>query len=249
MLIGSLAAASCVAGPYSSRAGSTAPSSDSTAQAPEWGWRCTGGFEVEGQQVIIWRDFDASGALLPYRIQTVESEPNGTYWTIDPRPDGPAKGEPVTWNTGRSEAEVLRDGPDYVHINFPWYTAVTGPVYAHFWGDGTYAGAERLFTARQVRHSTGRDGKMGGLSGGLSKGPTMQSLYRAQIWAFKVTDATGKELTSGSFHPPDLARAAARYRLVRTEIDQLETEFRTDFETKVRGSTICEADEDPASTI
>jgi hypothetical protein len=249
LLLGSLAAASCVASPNTSERDPAAVSLGSPLPAPEWGWRCWGRFDVEGRRVSIWRDFDASGKLNSYHIQTYEHEPNGTYWTIDPRPEGPPRRVSVSWDTGRSEAEVLRNGPDYVHIDYPWHTEVTGPVYVHFWGDGTYVGAERLFSAGRVRRYTERDGKMGGLSGGLSKGPIMQALYGSQAWAFKVTDATGKELTSGSLHPPDLARAVTEYRFVRAEIENLETEFRTDFETRTRGSTTCAAHEDPANGI
>lgn len=249
LLLGSLAVASCVASPTTAERNPAAVSLRSRLLAPEWGWRCYGRFDIEGRRVTIWRDFDVTGKLNPYQIQTFEHESNGTYWTIDPRPEGPPKGEPISWDTGRSEAEVLRNGPDYVHINYPWHTEVVGPVHAYFWGDGTYVGAERLYSARQVRRSTERDGKMGGLSGGLSKGPILQALYGSEAWAYKVTDATGKELTSGVFHPPDLARAIAAYRFARAEIEKLDTEFRTDFETRTLGSTTCSAHAGPADGI
>jgi hypothetical protein len=249
LLLGSLAAASCVASPNITERDRATASLHSPLLAPEWGWRCSARFDVEGRRVTIWRDFDASGKPSSYQIQTFENEPNGTYWTIGPRPDGAPKGEASSGDTGRSEAEVLRNGPDYVHINYPWHTEVTGPVYAHFWGDGTYVGAERLFSAKEVRRYTERDGKMGGLSGGLSQGPIMKALYGSQAWMFKVTDATGKELTSGIFRPPDLARAVTEYRVSRAEIEKLVTEFRTDFETRIRGSAICAAHDDPANGI
>lgn len=249
LLIVGLAAGSCVASPNSSKPHTPALKLGSPSPAPEWGWRCVGRFDVEGRRVTIWRDFDASGELFPYSIQTFEGEPNGTYWTIDPRPEGPPTGEPVSLDTGRSEAEVLRYGPDYVHINFSWHTEVSGPVHVYFWGDGKFAGTMQLFSARQVKRSTGRDGKMGGLSGGLSKGPIMRALYGSQSWSFKVTDASGKELTDGTFRPPDLARAVTEYRSARAEIEKLETEFRANGQTIMRGSTICEAHEDPARTI
>lgn len=214
---------------------------------PALGWRCWGKFDVEGRRVTIWRDFYPSGKLNPYHIQTWEHEPNGTSWLIDPRPAGPPADEPRSWDTGRSEAEVLRDGPDYIHINFTWDTEVIGPVHAYFWGDGRYAGAEQLFSARQVKRATGRDGKMGGLSDGLSKGPTLRALYGSRQWTFKVTDGAGKELTVGTFHPPDLAHAIDEYRSVRADIEKLEPEFRTDFETKTRGSITCAAHDDSGS--
>lgn len=217
--------------------------------APEWGWRCWSRFEVEGETVTILRDFEASGTINPYLIQSYDHEPHGTYWMIDPRPDGPPANEPDNGRKGRSEAEVLRDGPDYVHINYAWHTQVVGPVQVSFRGDGVPVGSQRLFSAREVRRSTGKDGKMFGLSGGLSKGPILQALYRTQSWAFSVTDATGKELVTGAFHPPDLARAVEEYRRVRAEIEALETEFRTDFQERKRGMTSCVAHESPEATI
>lgn len=223
--------------------------SNAQSGAPEWGWRCSGRFDVEGRRVSIWRDFEGSGKISPYKLQTYEHEPNGTYWTIDSRPEVPSIGETVVPDMGRTEAEVLRNGPDYVHINYPWHTDVVGPVHAYFWGDETYIGAEQLFSARQVRRTTDREGKMGGLSGGLSQGPILRALYRARTWVFKVTDATGKELAAGNFHPPDLARAFPDYRRTREEIERLEREFRTDYQDKTSGTTTCVAFEDPAASI
>lgn len=216
---------------------------------PEWGWRCWSRFEVEGELVTIWRDFDASGRINSYFIQSWNSEPHGTYWVIDPRPNGPPADGAESAGEGRSEAEVLRDGPDYVHINYSWNTKVVGPVHVNFHGDGVYVGTERLFSAREVRRWTGKDGKMGGLSGGLSKGPILRALYRTQTWTFSVTDATGKELIRGAFHPPDLARSVDEFRRVRAEIEELEAEFRADFQEKERGMTSCAAHDDPSSTI
>jgi hypothetical protein len=215
-------------------------------QPPESGWRCGGRFELDGHPAVIWRDFDASGKVGSYFIQTIDGHeyPHTTYWTIDPRPEGPPAEEPVSWDTGRSEEEVLRDGPDSVHIDYLWRTTVVGPVQVYFWGDGSYVGAEQLFSARSVRRYTDDDGTMGGLSGGLSKGPIMKALYRSQAWMFKVTDATGKQLAEETFRPPDLARSITEYRHMRTEIESLEVEFRTDFQAKTRGSITCDAHND-----
>jgi hypothetical protein len=119
---------------------------------PEWGWRCSGQFEVDGQRVSMWRDFDASGTINPYIIQSFDREPHGTTWTIDPRPETfPPDGKAFPSMRGRNEAEVLREGPDYVHISYEWHTEAVGPIYVYFWGDGIYVGAEQLFSARQVR--------------------------------------------------------------------------------------------------
>lgn len=249
LILTSLPLGGCLASTEASERNSEAIAPPATPQPPKWGWDCVGTFEVEGQRVGIGRGFDDSGTINPYSIQSFDHEPHGTTWTIDPRPDGPPVDAPPSWNRGRSEAKVLREGPDYVHISYPWHTEVVGPVYVYFWGDGTYIGAEQLFSARQVRRWTGKDGKMGGLSSGLSKGPIMQALYKTQDWTFKVTDATGKELTSGTFHPPDLARSIVEYRRVRAEIEKLEVEFRTDFQTKTLGTTRCAANDDPASSI
>ncbi len=150
---------------------------------------------------------------------------------------------------GRNEAEVLREGPDYVHISYEWHTEAVGPNYVYFWGDGIYVGAEQLFSARQVRRYTGKDGKTGGLSAGLSTGSILRDLYKTRTWAFSVIDATGKKLTDGAFHPPDLARSVSEYRRVRAQIENLDAEFRTDFRDKSRDTTSCSAFEDPAGTI
>jgi hypothetical protein len=219
------------------------------ASPPEWGWRCSGRFEVDGQGVSIWRDFDASGTINPYFIQSFNHEPHGTSWIIDPRRGGHSTGKSIPWKTGRAEAAVLSEGPDYVHINYQWHTEVVGPIYAYFWGDGRYVGAEQLFTSRQARRFTAKDGKMGGLSGGLSQGSILRELYKTETWAFSATDANGKKLTEGTFHPPDLAHSVNEYRRVRAQIENLEAKFRGDYQEQEEGDTTCTAQVDPASEI
>ena len=40
---------------------------------------------------------------------------------------------------GRPEVEAFSGGPSYVLINFAWHTAVTGPIWVWYWGDGRLA--------------------------------------------------------------------------------------------------------------
>lgn len=218
---------------------------------PELGWRCGAKYEIDGRPVWMFRDFETSGKIHAYFIQTLDgTQPNHeTYWHIDPRAEGPPANERKDWFSGRSEAEVLRDGPDYVHVDYRWYTQVNGPVWAHYWGDGRYAGAELLFSASKVRRYTEKDGKMGGLSGGLGKGPIMTALGASRSWAFKVVDATGKELASETFAPPNLGNSVEEYRRHRLAIETLEAEFRTDFQERQNGTVSCALDEPAEATL
>lgn len=201
-------------------------------------WSCATRYEIDGRMVSMWRDFDDLGTVFPYHIQTVDKDPTRTHWTIYPLADGPPAEEYGPYKSGRSEAEVLANGPDYVHISYNWQAEVKGPVWALFWGDGSFVGAEQLFSAKQVRRFT-RNGKMGGLSGGISAGPILSALYRTKEWRVTAFDANMKLLADQTFKAPDLARSLDNFHERRAALERLEAEFRGDFKDRTSDGVTC----------
>lgn len=186
-------------------------------------WECEGHFEVDGKRVLILRHFPLSGDIRPYVMQTFGGSDgySNITWTIAP--------EGHSLANARNLDRVLVEGPDLVGIGFPWRTQVTGPVYAHFWGDGAYAGSQILYNARQVRQRTGQDGTMGGLQGGLGQGAVLQALAGSDTWSFAVIDQTGKELVRGQLRPPDLNRSVAEYHRVTNLMEEMMASQPTEF--------------------
>lgn len=202
------------------------------------GWRCATNFEVDGRRVNMWRDYFPSEEAGVYQLQ-MASGPHRTSWTINSRVQSNSPKKKLAFRAGRSEADVLAHGPDYVSIGFHWHNEVVGPVWTYYWGDGQYAGVKKLLSARQVKKSTKGDGKMGGISAGLSQGPIMQKLSSAKQWSVVAVDATGKQLYSETFSPPNLTNAKIEYRKARSEIEKLEEQFRKDPRPIRVGDTAC----------
>lgn len=211
------------------------------AHADSLSWRCVTRLEIDGHPVSMWRDYAEGESEGTYVLQTLDTEvfPYTTYWQIHSSEKGPAADAPPTHLRPRTEASIIADGPEYVHIDYRWHTEAVGPIWAHYWGDGEYAGAEMLFSSWQVRKMREKDGKIGGLSGGLSRGPVMKALAGKRDWTVAAVDATGKRLFSTTFRPPMLSRSLDAYRRARTEMDAAEREFRIDHKTRDHGTASC----------
>ena len=217
------------------------------AHEPPYGWRCVTKLEIDGYPVSMWRDYIEGESAGTYVLQTLGTPkfPHTTYWSIYSTPEGPAADAPLTHLKPRAEASILAEGPDYVHIDFPWHTEAVGPIWAHYWGDGEYAGAQMLFSAKAVRRMRDKEGKVGGLSGGLSNGTVMKALAGKRDWTVAAMDVTGKLLFSDTFRPPMLGKSLDTYRRARADMDAMEQEFRTDHRTRTRGETFCADNGDP----
>jgi hypothetical protein len=227
------------------------------AGAQNWGgafgWTCGGGFAVDGYQAGMWRTYGIDDPDAPYQIQAhaadADAGSHNMTWTISPRTEGPPQVRSRGFLMGRREAEAFREGPDYVHIDFSWHTSVAGPIWAHYWGDGTYAGADMLMTRWDVRRWTDRQGLLGGLSGGLSSRPLLTALAPARRWTVVAVDATGKQLHSESFEMPSWRAVETEYRRMRATIDRVELRFRTAHDPITEDGVACADIEDSAGSI
>jgi hypothetical protein len=221
----------------------------------EYGWICSVGIEVEGYRGGILRHYPSGATAEPYRVDLEWRRGERRYgatWTIDPRPEGPPPQRAGRRRhfQPRAESEAFVLGPDYVHIDFGWLVpGVVGPVHAHYWGDGVSAGADLIYTARQVRRRTDRAGMLAGFSGGLSEPALLQALAPARLWSVVVSDSTGKVLLSDSFEVPRRELVAAEFRRARAILDDLEARFRVDHRPLREGSAACQDNEDPNATI
>jgi len=218
----------------------------------QYGWRCSVTFEMEHYRGGMWRDFGAGAENSPYMMQAWAADPNvhhEVYWTVDPRPEGPPPTKKRRFLEGLKESEAFAAGPEYVHIDFGWYTEALGPIWAHYWGGGAYAGADLVMTARQVRKSTGKDGKASGLSGGLFNRRIMTALAATPDWTVTAVDAAGRTLFSESFRIPSRDAAEREFRRGRAAIDALEPKFRVDHRMLEEAGAVCVDHEDPASGI
>jgi len=217
------------------------------------GWVCSAVVEVDGYRGGVLRHFGADSDHSPYIVTVHEpGDHRGRHsvtWTIHPDPAGPQPTRKRSFRAGRKQADAFRSGPDFVHIHFAWYTRVEGPVWAHYWGDGAYAGADRLMTARSARRFRDKDGLTGGISGGLSARPLLTALAGARTWQVVAVDATGKQLFSDSFQLPRWQAAEAEFRRARARLDALEAEFRKDHEPREQSDAACADHDDPNSTI
>jgi hypothetical protein len=227
------------------------------AAQPDWdgayGWGCSTPVAIEGYVGGLSRSYGRGAGLEPYFLQAQEpgSAPEGhsVTWTIYPLAEGPPARRRVTFLGGRREADAFVSGPDYVHIAFSWHTEVTGPVWAYYWGDGRYVGAEMLFSAGNVRRFRDRSGRLGGISGGLANRTLLAALADARSWTVVAADATGKRLFSETFSVPRWRAAEAEYRRARAALDRVEARFRVTHEPLSADGVSCADEDDPASMI
>ncbi len=217
------------------------------------GWACSAPVDVDGFRGSILRQYTAKGDELPYIMEVKEpgspSFPHSITWTVDPDPAGPPPRRKPGFLAGRKEADAFRTGPDYVHISFTWHTRVEGPVWAHYWGDGAYVGADLLQTARAARRFRDRQGLSGGISGGISNRALLTALAEARTWQVVAIDSTGKRLFTESFQVPGWRSAEAEFRRARAQIDRIEAEFRKHHEPREVDGASCTDQEDPSASI
>jgi hypothetical protein len=217
-----------------------------------WGWSCGTSLSVDGFEGGVYRDFGPGFEHAPYRIELREpgqGRGHNVSWTIDPRPEGPPPSARPSFLDPRREQEAFASGPNYVHIDFDWLAEATGPIHAYYWGDGAYAGADLLMSARQVRRFTDRDGRLGGLSGGLAVRTLLSALAPARRWTVAAVDSTGKTLFSESFDLPRREAVEAAFRRARAAIDSVEARFRPAHRPINEGGVRCEDKENPESAI
>lgn len=185
------------------------------------------------------------------RADTVHRVPDevshSITWSVDPRPYGPPAGARTNFRAGRAAAEAFRGGPSYVSIAFPFEAKLTGPLWVHYWGDGQYAGAEMLYTAKNARKWRDRSGRTRGISAGLSSRPIIAKLADAVQWAVSARDATGREIVFERFAMPRWQLAAAEFVRVRGVMDAVEMEFVRTHESIERDGVRCDDHEDPSA--
>ena len=217
------------------------------------GWMCSAPVDVDGFRGSILRHFVPGGDDSPYIMEAKapgdHPDRHSVHWTVYPDPAGPRPGLKRALVKGRKQSDAFRTGPDFIHILFGWHTRVKGPVWAHYWGDGAYAGADRLMTARSARRYRDKQGLTGGVDGGLVARPLLTALAEARTLRVVAIDATGKRLFSESFQLPRRQSAEAEFRRARAQLDRLEAEFRKDHEPREEAGAGCADHDDPASGI
>ena len=216
----------------------------------EFGWACFDGFHVGNYSASTWRFYQLSGGLDYYQMKFEDAgSKHYIYWGIAADPGAPSSHLTPEYIRVRSEAASFVDGPQNLNVSIGWHGAATGPIWAYYWGDGRYVGGEMQYTARQVRKMTAKDGQVYGSGVWLGNSMLLKGLAPADEWTVALVDATGKELFRDSFRIPGTAEAEAAYRQSRARIDAVEQRFRVDHEMLVVGSTLCEDEENPLSTI
>ncbi|MES2754933.1 MAG: hypothetical protein V4659_09740 [Pseudomonadota bacterium] len=234
-----------------------------------FGWRCSAAFAVDGYSGGLWRDYGADAHDAPYMIDVsrtfsrsaghvlralsvrppAETARHIIMWAIDPRPGGPPLTTKPDFLAGRVLADAFRLGPTYVSVDFPFETALVGPLWAHYWGDGAYAGAETLYTARAARKARNRDGRTVGISAGLLSRPILAKLADTTEWTVSARDPAGREITFERFAVPRWQNVESEFRRLRALMDALELEFRTTHAPLKRGGVSCADHGDPAGEI
>jgi hypothetical protein len=217
----------------------------------EFGWHCSAIVQVDGYSGSVSRNFGPKVETAPYMMELRRQDggrQRSVVWSIDPRPNPPPQAR-AFFLGGRREADAFKAGPDYIHIDFEWRAVAVGPVWAHYWGDGSYAGADMLMTRRQASRSTLRDGTLAPLSGGLAQRTIIARLAPKRRWTVIAADATGKQLFSESFEMPSWDVAEAEFRRAKSQIDALELIFRRDHQALRDGNVSCTDEEHPLSSI
>lgn len=217
----------------------------------EWGWRCTAEISLAGHGGYVSRDFGKGVEAAPYIMEARWIEggrQRSIVWALASR-GNPARDSKYAYLGGRAPAHAFRDGPDYVHIDFDWLATAVGPIWAHYWGDGAYAGADLLMTRRQARQSLNSRGELAGLSGGLATRSLLVALADSTRWTVTAVDGAGKTLFSETFEVPGRAAAETEFVRARGAIEQLEQQFVRDHHGVAANGVTCADNESPLSSI
>jgi|GEM_PF-4434772 len=196
------------------------------------GWLCNASFEAGGFH----------GAL--FRWISHDGHPDGRLWIQSATgPDNrmiswemtdPA-GYPVDRSRGPTPLTPERAfaaGP-HVQITYGWVGARDGPIWAHYYGDGHYAGVELIESRLRARATLGRDaaGRLGDI-----RDPAIRArLASARQWTIVVADGTGRETYRETLRLPLPAEVEAGYRRAKLAVDRMTANFRAD----------CAEDEEP----
>lgn len=137
---------------------------------------------------------------------------------------------------------------DIVSIDFHWGPDAVAPIWAHYWGDGTYMGADLLMSVKAMRSRIAANISPFGYDGGLIHRKLLKRLSRARIWTVVVTDAAGKTRSSATFPVPIWQEAEAAFLKARSGIDAMELSYRN-LNPLTESEASCTAHEDPAGIV
>lgn len=125
---------------------------------------------------------------------------------------------------GRPVETAFQGGPSFVQIDFEFDNPSQGPLWAHYYGDGTFVGSELLVTARENRrHYAGRKA---GLRGGLSNREILARLAPTRNWNVAVTDSSGRVIFRSDFLAPFSADMERLFRAATIDYDSRVSDFR-----------------------
>jgi len=218
----------------------------------DWGWTCEAPVTLGDYKGSVSREFFPwSGDHSPYRMRIERPGSGDRYaisWTIDPRPEGPPRGSKRRWPNPRKQAGAFRAGPDLVRIDFKWGRDAVAPIWVHYWGDGAYAGADLLVTARMMKRRIANIPSPYSSEGGLASRRLLAALAPARIWTVVVTDSAGKTYSSETFSVPTWREAESAFRHARARIDAMERRYRS-LDPLPESDASCTPHEDPEAIV
>lgn len=185
-------------------------------------YACSVKVEVDGLTGSMWRNFEPNEPDELYVLQLDSGL--RAMWMIDNRPSAGRKR--YRFRTGRPEADVFRQGPDYVEIGNVRFTRLDdAPVWAYLYGDGIYVGAFLLQSARQSRSLRLAGGQGIQISVAQPHNKVLIGrLAQARDW-HAVLVQNGRELGRTSTHVPSPARVKAAFEKARSELLAHRTAF------------------------
>ncbi|HEX6376677.1 MAG TPA: hypothetical protein VFZ91_13265 [Allosphingosinicella sp.] len=216
----------------------------------DWGWRCEAKVSLGAYQGSVWRDYAKWPDPSPYHMKVELADPEKRHtlrWAVDPRPEGRPPRKRRSWPDPRPPADAFRSGPGFVAIDFRWDAPAVGPIWAHYWGDGAYAGAQRLMTASDATRRIGNLPAFA-LSTTIAR-DLVPALASARTWTVVATDATGRQLSSETFEVPAWQEAEAEFRRARASLDAVEPRYRSGAGPQEGDEAACYEHEDPAAII
>jgi hypothetical protein len=194
------------------------PASEETVEP----FTCGVAIEMDGLSGGLLRHFYPNQPDDFYLIQLQDPRSPGSgpfaIWQIDNRP--PARPRVYGYQVGRPEAVIFRQGPDSVSFGTIEYGEVRdGPIWVRMYGDGAYAGAFLVQTARQTRRQHRHRGY--GVSVLVSQPhqpAVVANLAGALEWRAVLVDPSGRELGSRSVRVPARARVEAEFVRAKAEL-------------------------------